>query len=450
MTAIAWPDPPTPAPPTPPGYPAGTPGLADGRVFVQIALPRTPYLWGDDAATWGDARWGVLTPDEIVDATCDVMGCSITRGRGDPLEHYAPGTFSASLLDPQRRWGPATIDETGLRTMRVGVPLRVVAVDLDDTPVTVFAGSIRSAVEVDDGSQVPVVQIQATGALGQLEADHVTAPVGGAGELAGARMQRVLDASHYRADWWPSSLAVGVEPLLEFGHGDTPPTSEPADEGVSALKLLELVADSDGGSLYEAKDGTVTYAAPGDLEARVPRFRFTDDPDPASDFDDTCPAAITFQTADETIVNAVAIGSAADDAWHRVEDGVSISWVGRRPVEVDDLLFTNAAHGARLAEFLLARAIRDEFQVSPVSGEALTLPGWYAVALHLELGDPVLLYRNDHAGTFARLTAVVQGLRHDITRTAWAVEVALGAAVLRTEYARWSRSSARWGSARWA
>jgi hypothetical protein len=117
-------------------------------------------------------------------------------------------------------------------------------------------------------------------------------------------------------------------------------------------------------------------------------------------------------------------------------------------VEATDLLFTNAGHGDRLAERLLGRALRDEFVVNPLQGEALTLPGWWAAALHLELGDPVLVHR-EHGNALVEVNALTQSIRHDITRTAWAVEVGLGAANMRTAFARWGRASARWGAAVW-
>lgn len=440
MTALEWPDPPTPAPPL---QPDGTPLLADGRVFVQIARPNAPYKWGGDPSTWDTARWGYVSPSTILDATCDVLGCSIRRGREDPLEHYAPAQFSATLEDPLRRWSPAAVTPDGVRVMRVGTPLRVVALDVDNTAVTLFAGTVLKAQHVDDGSDPPIVGIEATGSLAALEADSVTPPAGGNGELAGARMARVIALSHYRVDWWGTAFATGSEPLRPF---DVPDPGA-ADDGVSALELLQKVADSDGGTFLEAADGTVTYLAPGDLEGRFPRFRFTDDPANTGDLEGVCPAAITFRAASDSIVNAVAVANSVDPpSWLRAEDPVSISWVGRRPVEVE-LLFTYAAHGQGLADGLLERACRDEFQIGPLQGEALTLPGWFAAALHLELGDPIEVRRNDHAGTFARATAAVQSVRHDITRRAWAVEVGCTKAKLQVHHARWNR--ARWDKDLW-
>jgi len=113
------------------------------------------------------------------------------------------------MVDPLRRWSPAAVDAQGLRPLRVGSPVRVAAWSADSTQlVTLFAGTVLTSVELDDGHHDPAVSLAAHGSMGGLAADSIMPPSGGAGELAGARLARVVAASSLRTDWWPSTPAA--------------------------------------------------------------------------------------------------------------------------------------------------------------------------------------------------------------------------------------------------
>jgi hypothetical protein len=436
--AIPWPAP-VPPPPLDPALDYPPNALAQGRVVVQLALARASDLWG--VSRWGEGRWSYIEPSNIVDATCDVEGLTIERGRRDALDHYSTGRLSMSMVDPLRRWSPAAVDAQGLRPLRVGTPLRVAAWSADSTQlVTLFAGTILTSVELDDGHHDPAVSLTAHGSTGGLAADSVVPPTGGAGELAGARMARVVAASSLRVEWWPTLFDEGSEPLLPF---EAP---EGDDSLPSPLDLLQLVADSDGGALLERRDGAIVYRSPAALDADVPQARFVDSRTHTGGPNDFCPASISFALDAANVVNAVGVSNIGSElVW--AEDAGSIAWSGRRPAELPDLLFTNAAHAPNLAGMLLNRVARRDFAVTPVLGEALGIPGWYRAALELELGELVEVHRNDGQGIRVDAICRIGNVRHDITLDSWGVRFDLEAAELRTTYDRWGH--ARWGAGRW-
>jgi hypothetical protein len=431
---IPWPGPDAP-PPIDPGK--DYPYLATGRVVVQMALALAPDLWG--IGRWGEARWGYVSSENFVDATCDVEGLSIERGRRDPLEHYGTAKLTMSLVDPLRRWSPAAVDAQGLRPLRAGTPIRVAAWTADASAlVTLFAGTLATVNELDDGSE-PSVSMTATGSFSSLAADHVIPPAGGAGELAGVRMGRVVATSSLRTAWWPTVFATGTEPLLPFAvpSGDTLP---------SPLELLQLVANSDGGALYERRDGAVVYRSPADLADDPIKARFVDENTHQGTDTEYCPASVTFTLDASHVVNAVGVSAIGGElVW--AEDPASIAWVGRRPAEVPDLLFSTPGAGENLAGQLLNRSARRDFAVSPVLGEAMAIPGWWRAALDLELADRVVVDRDDGHGRNVQATCRIGSVRHDIGLESWTVRYDLEYTELRTTYDRWHH--ARWGSGRW-
>ena len=431
--AIPWP---VPAPPPPIDPALDYPYLASGRVVVQFALAQAPDLWG--RARWSaGARWGVVNAANFVDATCDVEGLSIERGRRDSLDHYSTARLSMSLVDPSRRWSPGAIDENGIRPLRIGTPLRVAAWAADSSQLeTMFAGVVEKVSQLDDGSE-PTVALSAHGPLGSLSADTISAPTAGLWEMAGARMARVVAATNLRIDYWTTEFAPGVEPLNAFEEDDE---ATPTD-------LLYLVADSDGGALLERRDGALVYRSAGDLEGDPVKARFVDSGSHTGQGDDYCPASLTFSLDAANVVNDVGVANLLEHSYRARDEG-SISWSGRRPVDVDQLLYINQLHGVGLAEQLLARASRSDFAVSPVLGEALAIPGWYRAALDLELTNRVVVDRDDGRGLRVEATCRIGNVRHDIGLESWTVRFDLEDAQLRTSWSRWGR--ARWRVDRWS
>jgi hypothetical protein len=435
--AIPWPLPPAPAPIDPDlDYPT----IGAGRLVVQFALAKADDLWG--LGRWHQARWGFVDSSNFVDATCDVEGLSIERGRRDSLDHYSAARLSMSMVDPQRRWSPAAVDAQGLRPMRVGTPLRVAAWEADASElVTLFAGVILTVVELDDGSE-PAVAVTAHGPLGSLSADSITPPAGGAGELAHVRMGRVLAASSHRSAWWPSALDNGVEPLQPF---EVPTGSELP----SPLELLQLVADSDGGALLERRDGAVVYRSAAALANDPVRGSFVDSNTHTGAATDYCPASLSFTLDAANVVNDVGVSNIGG-VEVRARDEVSIAWSGRRPVDIEGLLYTNASHGPLLAGQLLERSARRDFAVTPVLGEAMAIPGWWRAALDLELSQRVRVDRDDGKGQRVEAVCRIGSVRHDITLESWTVRYDLEDADLRSHYDRWGLAGTRWGAAAWA
>lgn len=436
---LVWP---APAPP-PPLREDGTPVVADGRVIVQIAVAHGADLW--DGARWGQGRWDAVNLENIEDMTCDVEGLSITRGRTDPLSPYTPGQLTMTLQDPDRRWSPAALDDSGFRRMRSKLPIRVVAL-AGEAPAHVvlplFAGELESLEELDDGREPPMVALSAKGPTWRLRNDSVNPGTAGAGQTVKPRMQALLALSSLPG-YWPTTLEDGSEAMQAFDvEPDDPSTG-------SVLEYLELLANSDGGALLEDRNGGLVYAKRATLEAARPPVNITDYPTGARDL---CPVSITMTLDAERVINAVGVrrrdtATEPDPPTVWADHAASQVWAGRRSFQLDGLLHTTDSYGALLAGFLLERAATADFVVSPVVGEVLTTPRWLEVGAALELGDPLTIRRDDGHGTPVHATSYVDGLRHDIVRTTWTMQITPGGTVARTAYARWGK--ARWDQAAW-
>jgi hypothetical protein len=304
--AIPWPVIPAPAPGT---------ALGADLVHVTLALPTARDVW--DKAKWDQDKWDSIDYSNFVDVSCDCSGVSVDRGRSGPLDHAAA---RAVLVPPRQPDGPLLAVEHDRRP-RLG---RAGPVLGPDVPVRVatasgplFTGFVASVAESDDGGE-STVTLAATDALSFLgDANGLEQASQGGGEMAGARLGRIMDQAAVPAIV-DRALAAGVTAL------------QATTLAKGALEEAWLTADSDGGVLWATPAGTVRYADPNVLqttEFSEPVATFTDADNTATGT--LCPISFTATSNRDHVKNVVSVARVGGTS-QTVSDPVSVV-APRRP-----------------------------------------------------------------------------------------------------------------------
>lgn len=416
--------------PTPP---AG--GIGTTAVHLTLALPAAGDVW--DRAVWDTATWDAYENTNFHDASCDVHGVTVDRGRQDPLGHAPPARAAFTLDNPTGVYSPwRTIDRDGIDlgapVMGPSVPVRVATAE-----GPLFTGWVQTVTENDTGDdpdEVPTVEVTATDALTFLgQANGLEQAPAGAGELAGARLARIF-----------ANAALPAEVPVDLDAGATPLQSTTLARG--ALDEAWLTADTDGGVLWCTPAGVIRYVdvtALGTPEFQEPRAVFTD---AANEGDGTlCPVSFTV-TADRAPVKNVVTVARAGGSAVTVRDQPSIDRHGARPTQRLDLIHTADAWSTTVAGFMLERLAGADLQLSPLEGVPTDDAGWWAAAHDLDLGARVRVIR-DRWGDRLDLVATVDGIAHRITLDGWTMTIRTSPGSQTIGYTRWD--AGRWDQSVW-
>jgi hypothetical protein len=203
-----------------------------------------------DTAQWDSATWG---PDEIwTDISAYVRTVDTDRRFDRIAQRWESGTATITLNNLDARFSPSnltgpyvTYGVTGIRPWR---PIRIRAT-WGGTTYDVYRGYAVSWRETYEdpfpgggGAYVTVSCVDEMDALSRFDG-LATTPVG-AGELAGLRIHRILNnAGHTGAR------------MIESGNV----TMQATDLSMNAAEELRLTTDSEGGSLYISRAGTVVF-----------------------------------------------------------------------------------------------------------------------------------------------------------------------------------------------
>ncbi|MFL6052572.1 MAG: hypothetical protein ACJ72W_06600 [Actinoallomurus sp.] len=420
--AIPWPVIPAPAPGT---------ALGADLVHVTLALPTARDVW--DKAKWDQDKWDSIDYSNFVDVSCDCSGVSVDRGRSGPLDHAQPGRCSFHLDNPTGLYSPwNTIDargsDMGRPVLGPDVPVRVATAS-----GPLFTGFVASVAESDDGGE-STVTLAATDALSFLgDANGLEQASQGGGEMAGARLGRIMDQAAVPAIV-DRALAAGVTAL------------QATTLAKGALEEAWLTADSDGGVLWATPAGTVRYADPNVLqttEFSEPVATFTDADNTATGT--LCPISFTATSNRDHVKNVVSVARVGGTS-QTVSDPVSVSRHGARTTARTDLIHTTDAWSTTIAQFMLARLSNAEVTLSPIDGVPTDDDDWYAFAHLVDLGSRVELVRSRWGETLEVL-ATVDGITHTITLDQWTLTLRCSPGEQTQGYSRWD--SALWDRHPW-
>lgn len=409
--------------------PAGGTALAADLVHVTLALPTAQDVW--DRARWDQDRWDAVDYDNFIDVSCDCSGVSVERGRNGPLDHAAPARASFQLDNPSGVYSPwNTIDANGAD---LGRP--VLAPDVPVQVAThvgpIYTGFVRTLAETDDGGE-STVQVTATDALSFLgDANGLEQTSQGGGELAGARLTRIMNQA---------ALPAIVDRDLDAGVA----TLQATTLAKGALEEAWLTADSDGGVFWCTAAGVIRYVDPTGLQApefAEPVATFTDDPAG----DGLCPISFTIATDRDQVKNVVSVARVGGTA-QTVTDPLSVARHGARTTQRTDLIHQSDAWSTTIAGFMLARLAGAETTVSPIDGVATDDEDWFDLAHAVDLGSRVELVRY-RFGQVLEVLATVDGIGHNITLDQWTVTLKCAPGEQVQGYSRWD--SAVWDQSPW-
>jgi hypothetical protein len=338
---------------------------------------RDPFAFVLDNATRGvlDNTDFTLGGERLFDITDRLVTTTVRRGKNNALDRIDAGVVSITVDNSDRRFDPLYVDGPYYGQL---VPRRTVIISSNDYPV--FVGFIDDFdIQYEPGKQ-SVVRIDVSDAFSVLTnsaLDEFTPT----SELSGARINTVLDRPEVD---WPADAR-------DIDAGNSVMLDTDVAEGTGTLEYLQLVANSEFGTLFLAKDGKITYRERNAVP-NTPDLVFTDEV-VAGVYQGIQFADVNIVYGSENLYNRVTLENAdliPEQAF--AEDADSQALYGPRVLNQSGLLIQDPDQLQFLADFLLARYKEPQyrFQTVTVVLDTLTTVNQDKV-LDLEIGDIVLI-----------------------------------------------------------
>jgi hypothetical protein len=354
--------------------------VAAPAVKVELVLDlgqRDPLAFVLDDAIRGvlDNTGFTLSGERLFDITPRLVTTTVRRGKNNALDRIDAGIVTITVDNSDRAFDP--LYEAGPYYTQL-VPRRSVRVSANDYPV--FVGFIDDFdIQYEPGKQ-SVVQIQVSDAFSVL-ANSGLEEFTPESELSGARINTVLDRPEVG---WPAELR-------EIDAGNSVVLDTDVAEGTGTLEYLQLVSDSEFGTLFLAKDGKIAYRERNAVP-NTPNIVFSDEV-VDGDYTGIQFADVNIVYGSENLYNRITLENAdifPEQAF--AEDVDSQALYGPRVLNQSNLLIQDLDELQFLADFLLARYKEPQYRFETVTVvmDTLTEANQDAV-LDLEIGDIVLV-----------------------------------------------------------
>jgi hypothetical protein len=340
-------------------------GARDPNAFILDNNPRGKL----------DSLEFTLSGDRFFDITPRLVTTTVRRGKNNALDRIDAGIVTIVVDNSDREFDP--LYENGPFFGQL-VPRRSVRVSANDLPV--FVGFIDDFdIQYEPGKQ-SVVQIQVSDAFSVL-ANSGLEEFTPDSELSGARINTVLDRPEVA---WP-------EELRDIDAGNSVMLDTDVAEGTGTLEYLQLVSNSEFGTLYLAKDGKIAYRERNAVP-NIPDLVFSDEIID-EEYTGIQFADVNIVYGSENLYNRISLENAdliPEEAF--AEDATSQALYGPRTLSQSGLLIQDPAQLEFLAEFLLARYKEPQYRFETVTVvmDTLTTENQDKV-LDLEIGDIVLV-----------------------------------------------------------
>jgi hypothetical protein len=347
-------------------------------VKVELGLnlgQRDPFAFKLDDPIKGvlDNEDYTLGGERFFEITDRLVTTTVRRGKSQALDRIDAGVLSVTVDNSDRVFDPLYADGPFFGQL---IPRRSVRVSSNDMPV--FVGFIDDFdIQYEPGVQ-SVVRIDASDALSVLTnagLEEFTPD----SELSGARINTVLDRPEID---WPAELR-------DLDPGNSLMLDADVIEGTAALQYLQLVANSEFGTLFLSKDGKVTFRERNAVP-NIPDIVFSDEV-VAGAYTGIQFADVNIIYGSENLYNRIILENAdvfAEQA--TAEDADSQAVYGPRTLEQTGLLIQEPEQLQFLAEFFLARYKEPQYRFETVTVvlDTLTTVNQDKV-LDLEIGDIV-------------------------------------------------------------
>jgi hypothetical protein len=338
---------------------------------------RDPFAFVLDNATRGvlDGEDFTLGGERYFDITDRLVTTQIRRGKSQALDRIDAGVVSVTVDNSDRVFDP--LYENGPFFGQL-IPRRSVRVSSNGLPV--FVGFIDDFdIQYEPGVQ-SVVRIDASDALSVLTNSGLEEFTPDS-ELSGARINAVLDRPEVD---WPAELR-------DIDAGNSLMLDADVSEGTGTLSYLQLVANSEFGTLFLSKDGKITFRERNAVP-NVPDLVFSDEVE-AGVYTGIQFADVNIVYGSENLYNRIALENAdifPEGAY--AEDATSQALYGPRTLSQSGLLIQEPEELQFLADFFLARYKEPQYRFETVTVVLDTLSTVNQdKVLELEIGDIVLV-----------------------------------------------------------
>ncbi len=354
--------------------------MAAPSVKVELGLnlgQSDPYSFQLDSATRGilDNTDFTLGGERFFDITPRLVTTTVRRGKNNALDRIDAGIVTITVDNSDREFDPLYANGPYFGQL---IPRRSVRVSANDVPV--FRGFIDDFdIQYEPGKQ-SVVQIQVSDALSVL-ANSGLEEFTPNSELSGARINTVLDRPEVD---WPADQR-------DIDPGNSVMLDNVVAEGTGTLEYLQLVANSEFGTLFLAKDGKITYRERNAVP-NTPNIVFSDEI-VAGAYTGIQFADVNIVYGSENLYNRISLANAdliPEEAF--AEDADSQALYGPRVLDQSGLLIQDPAQLQFLADYLLARYKEPQYRFETVTVVMDTISEANQDAvLDLEIGDIVLV-----------------------------------------------------------
>jgi hypothetical protein len=415
-----------------------TVALFDGvSLTVEASLSAATGTYGAwNSGVWDTATWG---PGDIyVDISAYARSLTSHRGFSRDIQAWDPGTSVVVLADRDRRFDPTNLSgpyvTAGVTQVRPWRPLRWSA-GFGGVSYPVYAGyALAWEKTFVPGHADAYVTVSCEDELSRLASfDGLEVTPAGSGELAGARIHRVLDnAGHAGA----RDIDVGVN------------TMQATNLSANCVTELKLTADSEGGAVYVDPSGTIRFdgqtALLDNVRSNTIQATFDDGTAGGIPCADVTPAYngdLTFNIAAFARVGGTAQVAA---------DSTSRALYGDRRYSRTDLVCETDAQALSLASWWVARFKDPELRITRIR----VLPRhdpvrMFPVALGLRIRDLVRVTVRPIGGGVITQDCHISGITHAVTGDDWVTDLDLVSAAFTQTYYTSKWDLATWDASSW-
>lgn len=375
-----------------------------------------PGLW--DVGQWDVSAWGAQGDAYMIDVTEYCLGFSTTSGRQTYTSRFRAGKASIDLDNTHGEWTPAGGNQLpGFLPLRPGRVVQIFAM-FGESSVQIYEGYVdviadRYTVDGDLTTRITALDLMGLAPA----ANTVEQPSQGSGESSGTRFRRILDHEFP----FPTIRRVLGE-SADDGTADTGNGTkmQATTLAADALQLLQITADSEGGGVWQAPNGYMTFS--------LSEF-FTDQAagDPDWLVGGASPIApIGINRTDwsmQRIINEAHMASAGGTEQVAINSG-SQGVFGIRTHRRLDLQTFDDVRPDTLAQKIVSNLAFDRAQVTGMTIQPDNEPS-YLMGSAAQFGDKVILTVDTIFGWSYTVPTQIFGISHDVTPDTWQVHFLL-------------------------
>jgi hypothetical protein len=354
-----------------------------------------------------DGTTYLLAGDLATDVSHYVTSIQVGRGRSRQTDEYRTGTATIELRNRDRRFDPFYAAGPYYGNLRPGKKVTLTA-----GGIVYYVGNIEDLSYGFDPSGQSTTTITCVDALGTLGAAAMTAWTATAGQTAGPRISAVLDRAEVN---YPVTRSIGT--------GISTLQADVIADGDNVLQYLQLVARTDLGRLYAARDGTLVF------RDRYSTVTVTGGPAAVALADDGTGipySAVEIDMGAEYLFTRTVV-SRVGGATQQFTDTGSSTLYGVRTLALTDLLQDSDAQTYEMGLFLLGIYGTPTQRVSALTINLVRLTmAQQAQILGLDLGDVVnVTFTPNRIGPAVSLPCAVEGIDIDADATSATMTVTL-------------------------